>query len=268
MSVVDVRVDGARADVTLRRPDVLNAMNWDVFDGLVAATESIAGRGDVRVVVVSGEGRSFSSGIDTAALMQPPGGPEEMIARAQAGFRRLIALPVPTIAAVTGHALGAGMQLALACDLRVVARDASLGVLEARFGLVPDLGGTHRLPALVGAGMAKKLTWLAETFDGEAAHRMGLAEVVIDASELDDAVDDLVARIAAAPPMAIREVKRLIELGPRLDAQAAMDEEARAQTKIFGSADFAEALSAFAQKREPITRGHRPSPGRLGETSC
>src|SRR5207247_2138387 len=118
----------------------------------------VAGQPDVRVVVVSGKGRSFSSGLDTSSMLAPSdGAPDQMISRAQAGFRKIAALPMPTIAKVRGHALGAGLQLALACDIRVVAIDASLGILEGKYGLVPDLGGTQRLPRLVGPGGAAKL---------------------------------------------------------------------------------------------------------------
>ncbi|MGI8707764.1 MAG: enoyl-CoA hydratase/isomerase family protein [Actinomycetota bacterium] len=143
---VDLSIADGRADLTLQRSDVLNAMNWDVFDGLTSAIGSIADDPDVRVVVVAGEGRSFSSGIDTTTFGEVQENPSEMIRRAQAPFRALADLVVPTIASVRVHALGAGMQLALACDVRVVARDAQLGLLEGKFALIPDLGGPAGSP--------------------------------------------------------------------------------------------------------------------------
>ncbi|MEO8322997.1 MAG: enoyl-CoA hydratase/isomerase family protein, partial [Actinomycetota bacterium] len=124
MPAVEVTYSDHRADLVLKRPEVLNAMNWEVFEGLAAATDEIAARDDVRVVVVSGAGRSFCSGIDTASFGTLTGDPDQMIAVAQSGFRRLASLAMPTIARIHGHALGAGLQLALACDLRVVAGDA------------------------------------------------------------------------------------------------------------------------------------------------
>lgn len=223
-------------------------MNWDVFDGLAEAAERV-GASDARVLVVSGEGRSFSSGIDVNVVGAAASSPQDMIARAQAGFRALAALPFPTIAAVRGHALGAGLQLALACDLRVVARDASLGLLEHRFGIVPDLCGTHRLPALVGAGSAKKMIWLAERIDGAEAGRIGLAEVVVDADEVFATVDELAAGIAAAPPLAVQAVKRLVDAAPTRSLEQGMDGEAAAQVEMFASNDFGEAVSAFFEKR-------------------
>ena len=251
MSVVEVRRDGPRADLVLRRPDVLNAMSVEVFEGLATAADEVAGMSEVRVLVVSGEGRSFSSGIDTSTFGTAAGAPDETIARAQAGFRKIAALPIPTIAAVRGHALGAGLQLALACDLRVMARDASVGLLEARYGLVPDLGGTQQLPHLVGPGRAKKMIWLAERIDGEEAGRIGLAEIVVDETELDKAVDELAASLAAAPPLAVREAKRLVDLSLTTELQAGIDEEAKSQAQMLTSNDFSEAISAFIEKREP-----------------
>jgi enoyl-CoA hydratase/carnithine racemase len=253
---VEVSVAGGRADLLLRRPEVLNAMNWDVFDGLAAAADELAGHEDVRVVVIAGEGKSFSSGIDVTMFSDGvAGGPGEMIRRAQAGFRKLAALEMPVIAAVRGHALGAGLQLALVCDLRVVASDATLGILEQRFSLVPDLGGTQRLPALVGPGYAKQMVWLQERIDGGEAHRRGLAEIVCDLGELDAAVDYLAERLCESPPLAVRAVKRLMDGAGRVPFEQGMDEEAAAQAVMFGSADFGEAMSAFFEKRRPRYQG-------------
>ena len=252
---VRVSIDVHRADLVLDRAEVLNAMNWDVFDAIAAAVDEIASAEDVRVVVVSGEGRSFSSGIDTTTFGDLTGTPGERIARAQAGGRKLAALPIPTIAKVQGHALGAGLQLALMCDVRVVAEDASLGLLEGRYGIIPDLGGTQRLPSLVGPGWAKKMIWLAERIDGVTAGRIGLAEVVVAATELDAAVDDLAARIASAPPLATRHAKRLVELADTVPLSEGMDEEARSQMSMLASNDFGEAISAFIEKRDPDYTG-------------
>ena len=251
MAVVEVTTNGPRADLVLRRPEVLNAMSVEVFDGLAAAADEVAKMSDVRVVVVSGEGKSFSSGIDTSSFGTVSGDPDTQIARAQAGFRKIAALPVPTVASVRGHALGAGLQLALACDLRVMAQDASVGLLEARYGLVPDLGGTQQLPRLVGPGRAKKMIWLAERIDGDTAGEIGLAEVVVDAEALDDAVDALASALAAAPPLATRESKRLVDLSWTADLSQGMDQEASSQRRMLTSNDFAEAISAFIEKRVP-----------------
>ena len=254
MSVVEVRQHGSRVDIVLNRPDKLNAMDPEVFESLGAAADAAAGL-DPRVVVVRGEGRSFSAGIDTSSFGSVAGSPEEGIARAQAGFRKIAALPMPTIAAVQGHALGAGLQLALACDLRVCTKTSSLGLLEHRYGIVPDLGGTQRLPLLVGSGHAKKLIWLAERIDGVEAHRIGLAEVIADDDSLFDVVDDLAQRIADAPPLAVRAAKELVDLAGCVRNEAGMDAEARHQAGLLVSGDFVEAISAFLEGRSPTYKG-------------
>jgi enoyl-CoA hydratase len=248
---VNLEITHHRADLRLGRPEVLNALDWDAFGDLARVCDEVAARSDVRVLVVSGEGRSLSSGIDTSVFSAPRGSMEEMIEHAQAGFRKLAALEMPTIAAIKGHALGAGLQLALACDLRVAAHDASMGLLEHRFGILPDLGGTQRLPRLVGPGMAKKMIWTAERIDGREAERRGLVEVAVEPDELEATVDELAALIASAPPTAVRAVKQLVDLAGRVPLAEGMDEEGRAQLKCFDSPDFAEAITAFIEKRAP-----------------
>ena len=252
---VEVVTGGPVAEIVLRRPDVLNAMSFEVFDGLARAADEVGGSSDARVVLVRGEGRSFSSGIDVSSLGSGEMAPEAMIARAQAGFRKIAALEIPTVAAVQGHALGAGLQLALACDLRVVAEDASLGLLEARFGIIPDLCGTQRLPLLVGAGRATKMIWLAERIDGAEAGRIGLAEVVVASAAVEAEARALAERLAAAPPLAVRAVKALVDRAARVDLSEGMDGEAAAQAKALASADFGEGVSAFLSKRPAAFEG-------------
>ena len=255
MSAVEVRSEGTRADIVLRRPEKLNAMDFEVFDGLARAADEIAETEDVRVVVVSGEGRSFSAGIDTSSFGTISGSPEERVARAQAGFRKIAALPMPTVAAVQGHALGAGLQLALACDIRVMASDASVGLLEHRYGIVPDLGGTQRLPGLVGTGRAKKMIWLAERITGEEAGSIGLAEIVVEPEALTKTVDELAAAIATAPPLAVRAAKQLVDRAAYLELEDGFDAEAAQQFQLLVSNDFGEAIAAFMEQRPPTYKG-------------
>ena len=251
---VELTVEGSRADIVLNRPEVLNAMNFELFDALADAAAELREEPDVRVVVVSGEGRSFSSGIDTTTFGGPmPAG--DLIARAQAGIRNLISLSVPTIAKVRGHAYGAGFQVALACDLRVVAEDSKLGLFEARYGLIPDLGGTFAVTALAGPAVAKKMMWTAEQIDGAEAHRRGLAELAVPPDELDEAVEDLASKLAAAPPLVVQGIKSLVESARTSSFEQALDDVAVAQEKIMASEDFGEAISAFLQKRAPDFKG-------------
>lgn len=247
MPIIEMEIQGARADVVLNRPDVLNAMDFEVFDRLAGIAGELA-VSEARVVVFSGAGRSFSAGIDVSSLGSVAGTPAENIARAQAGFRKIAALPMPTLAKVHGHALGAGLQLALACDLRVVTTDATLGLLEANYGLIPDLGGSTRLPQLVGTGRAKAMIWLAEKIDGSRAGEIGLAEWVAAPDELDRVVDDLATRLARAPFTPTRRAKALVDGAPFLPYAEGMDREAEAQEACMTAPDFASNLMAGISK--------------------
>ncbi|HEU4480655.1 MAG TPA: enoyl-CoA hydratase/isomerase family protein [Actinomycetota bacterium] len=247
MDVVGVSIVGPRADVVLKRPEVLNAVNLEVFDGLAAAADEVAAS-DAKVVVVSGEGRSFCSGIDVSAIGAVTGAPPEMIARAQAGYRKLAALPMPTLAVVQGHALGAGLQLALACDVRIVASDARLGLLEANYGLIPDLGGSTRLPQIVGSGRAKKMIWLAEQIDGTEAERLGIAELAVPPGQLQERADAVAGRLAEGPTTVMREAKALADRAHLLDVAAGMDAEAEAQARCMSAPDFGEAMMKGIQR--------------------
>lgn len=250
MSKLLVSTEGPRADVILNRPEMLNAMDFDMFDLLAEAVDELAGLDELRVVVVSGSGRSFSSGIDVSSFGTISGGPAEMIARAQAGFRKLADLPVPTIAKLHGHALGAGLQVGLACDLRVVATDALLGLLETDYGLIPDLGGSTQLPRLIGTGRAKKMIWLGEQITGDEAAALGLAEAAVPPSELDDRVDELAAAISQRPAVPVREAKALVNFAWAGDIASGMDREADAQERCMTDPSFAAAMMEGLRNRK------------------
>ena len=220
----DVRVDrtGPVATVTLDRPDRLNAQTPRTWAALREAGRSLPG--DIRVVVVRGEGRAFSAGLDRAAFS--PDGPLAGLATApreraeasirgfQEAFGWLRRPDLVSVAAVQGHAIGAGFQLALACDLRVLADDALLCMAETTLGLVPDLGGTAPLVETVGYSRALEICLTGRRVGAGEALRLGLATVVVPRSELAAATDDLVAAVLAAPRDAAVETKALL-LGAR-----------------------------------------------------
>jgi enoyl-CoA hydratase/carnithine racemase len=215
-SEVTVDRDGPVATVTLRRPDVLNAQTPKLWDALREIPRRLTG--DVRVVVVRGEGRAFSAGLDLSVagtlvteLGALPGAEvAERIADAQAAFAWLRRPDLVTIAGVQGHAIGAGFQLALACDLRVLTDDAQLAMAEVTLGLVPDLGGTKRLVELVGYARALELCATGRRLDAAEARQLGLANLVVPAAELDAAVADLTAAVLAGDRDAVIEIKALL----------------------------------------------------------
>jgi enoyl-CoA hydratase/carnithine racemase len=229
--------------VTLDRPEQLNAQTPATWAALAAVGASLDD--DVRVVVVRGEGRAFSAGLDRRMFdfgADLPGGladlvrlPEEVarerIREAQAGFRWLRSPGIVSIAAVQGHAIGAGAQLALACDLRVFTDDAQLRVPEATLGLVPDLTGTSTLVELVGYSRALEMCLTGRAVGAAEARAIGLANLVVPAPELDGAVADLAGALLAPPVGAVRETAALIRSAVRNDPATQDAAERAAQVR-------------------------------------
>ncbi|MEU7880303.1 enoyl-CoA hydratase/isomerase family protein [Microbispora bryophytorum] len=231
-------VDGEIATVTLDRPDKRNAQTFATWSALARIGETLPEQ--VRVVVVRGEGPSFSAGIDLR-MFTPEGVPgqesfasaaaladtefEQRIAEAQKGFLWLRRPEIVSIAAVQGHAIGAGFQLALACDLRVVADDVKFCMKEPALGLVPDLTGTKPLADIVGVPRAIEMCLTARTVGAAEAVRLGLAEIAVPASELAQAVEDLAAALLGTDRAAAAATKRLLQAAPgrTLEEQAAAE---------------------------------------------
>jgi enoyl-CoA hydratase/carnithine racemase len=250
---VRYEVSGSVALVTIARPDVRNAMDMDVFDGLTEAGERAGGDRSVRAVVVVGEGANFSSGIDTSVFT---GGdiksPAEIdIARLQRSFTVYEQMLKPTIAAVAGPTFGAGIQLAIACDFRVAGADVELSVMETKWGIIPDLGGTQRLPRLIGLGRAKELAMTARRVGADEAMQIGLVNKVVPSGEHLSASLAWAAELAGGPPLALAAIKRLANSAFDSPVGPGLGREAAAQRRILASKDFVEAVTARMQKREP-----------------
>ena len=253
---VSYEVTDRVAHVTIERADKRNAMSLEVFDQLTERAAQVAADADVGAVVVSGRGGTFSSGIDVSVFgNQLEGGVDgEFIGRLQAAFTAYEELDVPTIAAVEGYCFGGGIQLAIACHLRMVAPSAQMSVMEARWGLVPDLGGTHRLPRLVGLGRATELTLTARKVDAEEAIAIGLAELTLPEDGAQEAAHEYAARLAAGPG-ALRRAPRLLRENLGRDRDAALAAEAATQEACIGGPDFREAVSAHLEGRSPTFEG-------------
>jgi enoyl-CoA hydratase/carnithine racemase len=263
---VKVDIQDGVADVRLVRADKMNALDNAMFEALVETGEELKGRAEVRAVVLSGEGRAFCAGLDMGNFQQMASGErrggerttEELTkGRTAAGANRAQQacyvwreLPVPVIAAVHGVAFGGGFQLALGADIRIVAPDVKLAVLEIKWGLVPDMAGIVLMRGLIRDDVARELTWSGRIFDGEEAVKMGLATRVSQ-DPLADALS-LAREIASKNPHAIRAGKRLLNLA-QSDAEIAKIflEETREQVALIGSTNQVEAVMANLQKREP-----------------
>jgi enoyl-CoA hydratase/carnithine racemase len=274
---VTVQIESGVADVRLNRPDKLNALDGDLILALVEAGARLSRDTAVRAVVLSGEGRAFSAGLDFSGFMAMAGGgrgtvdrgsPAEedsgsapgdigMIGRvdgrithlAQQAAHTWSEVPVPVIAAITGHCLGGGLQIALGADLRIVHPEASLSVLEIRWGLSPDMTGTATLPRLVGPDVAKELTWTGRMVSGEEAARIGLATRTSETPR-EDALA-LAAEIAARSPHAVRAVKRLLDQSGTVPLAQQYADERLEIGALVGTPDQVEAVAAYFERRPP-----------------
>jgi enoyl-CoA hydratase len=240
------------AHVVIERPEKRNAMDRAVLHGLAAHAAELADRRDVGAVVVSGRGDVFSAGLDLADLFTLTDGTLDAsaIAEVQAVMTAFEELDVPVIAAIEGACLGAGVQLALACHLRAVAPSASLAVLEPRWGLVPDLGATWRLPRLVGVGRATELSLTGRAVGAEEALRIGLAEVALPLDAPQDAAHAFAVRLASGPEV-LRHLPRLVRQASGASRTAALDAEAQLQLRMLAGGDVREAFRAAAEGRAP-----------------
>lgn len=261
--------------LTLNRPERLNAFSITMWREMRALGREIATDDSLRALVVIGAGRAFSSGIDTSVFTGGAEGDEGVdgieggddagsrhpdatvdgILRTQEAYSWLSDAAYPTIAAVRGYALGAGLQLALACDIRVFARGSQVGLLEHKYGILPDLGGTQRLPRVVGTGKAMEMIFTSARVDAEESHRIGLCERLVDDADLESEVDALARRIAAQPPLAVRGAKRAVRASAALSIADGLVLEAEQQAVCLRSDDMREAIAAFAEGRDPSYRG-------------
>ena len=244
--------DGVRT-LTLNRPERKNALNARLWVELADALRDLKRDRDVRAVLLTGAGGAFCSGADIA------GGddvhPRYKLDRLTDVALALHELAVPTIAKVTGVAVGAGWNLALGCDLVVATPESRFCQIFSKRGLSVDLGGSWLLPKLVGLQQAKRLVLLADMIDADEAHALGLVTWVKTTDEIDAFVDDLADRLASGPPFALAQSKALLNDGANVTLREALANEARAQPGNFATADSAEAYAAFAAKKDPEVTG-------------
>ncbi len=248
------RTDGI-VTVTLNRSEKRNAANNEMWAELLDTFREVASNPDDRVLVVTGAGGAFCSGADLTSLS---GMTESGLARMRRIHRTAAALhhlPKPTIAKVGGVAAGAGANLALGCDLVVASDEARFSEIFARRGLSVDFGGSWLLPRFVGLHKAKELALLAEVISADEARELGIVNKVVAAADLDAAVDDWARRLAAGPPVALSMTKTLLNNAFSVSMDEALEDEARCQAVNMGTADMAEAMQAFVEKRDPVFRG-------------
>lgn len=240
--------------VELNRPDRLNAFNEMMFRDVARIAEIASSDPEVRIVVFEGRGRAFSSGADLTELS---GGiteiddntMEQHIRAAQDVMDQVEAISQPTMAAIQGPAVGAGFQLALACDFRIAVKGIKMGLSDVKIGIIPALGATTRLPKLIGLAKTKELIMGGNLILSEDAYQMGLLTQLVEAEVLDESVYHLAKNLSRSAPLALSAAKQL------LNSEATLDRVATAQVKLFKSGDAREGIAAFLEKRKPVFKG-------------
>lgn len=249
---------GSIKKVIINREDRRNALDPETCQLLTDEFLKTRDEKDVRVLIVTGAGSSFCAGADlkwTPGEGNPLDDPEQRVWSFQNMIKVLFYLPLPTIAAIRGHAVGFGCSLALACDIRIAAEDAKMGVLFTKIGLMPDGGASYFMPRLVGLGKTMELFYTADVIDAEECLNIGLVNKVVPLSKFNDEVESLARRLSKGPPIAYKNLKDAILSGLSMDLNGALEKEVRGQVQCLKTSDFFEGVSAFFQKREPEFKG-------------
>ncbi|HEY3365845.1 MAG TPA: enoyl-CoA hydratase-related protein [Symbiobacteriaceae bacterium] len=250
-----LKVDGAIAEVQLNYPERHNALSRRLSEELLEAAQKLAVARDVRAVIVhGGAAKAFCSGADLKERAElDEAGVVAMVHLLREGVAAFARLPMPVIAAIHGSALGGGCELALACDLRIIAEGATIGLTEVSWSVIPGAGGCVRLPQLVGTAKARELIFTAARLTAPEALSIGLANRVVPEAELLPAARAMADRIAEMGPLAVRAAKRALNGALALDAGLAREWEE--YQSIIPTRDRLEGLQAFAEKRKPVFRG-------------
>jgi enoyl-CoA hydratase/carnithine racemase len=253
---VTAGVDGRIGHITLDRPPA-NSYDPGFLEELDAAIGAVVGGGALAAVVASASEKFFSAGADVKGFLQRDADANNaMVRRAHQVFDRFAAEDPIFVAQVAGHALGGGYEIALACDIRVAAEGSyRLGLPEATLGLLPGTGGTQRLPRLIGRGRALDLMLTGRAVTPDVGHELGMVDRLVPADELEATVGELAATLAAGAPLSLRAIKRSVHDGLDRPLAEGLQTELAELAPLFSSADAAEGMTAFTEKRRPIYEG-------------
>lgn len=247
------RKDGV-ATVTLNRPKKLNAFDGTMHEEMRAALDEAAADDEIRAVVLRGEGRGFSAGADLAQIIEGADGDPDLGAYLRETYSRLVtrlvSMEKPVIASLHGPVYGAGLGIALACDLRVAAGSAKFSVAFIKIGLMPDAGVSFFLPRIVGLGRAMEMSMLGDAVEAEEAHRIGLVNRLVSEEDLAAETEALARKLAALPTRALGKIKQSLYASFESDLESALEAEAEGQTFCGFTEDHKEGVAAFFEKRE------------------
>ncbi len=238
--------------VKMNRPDALNALNTETLQELEKAFAHLGESGDVKVIIITGEGKAFVAGADIAEMKDMSA--DEAKAFSQKGqkvFDLIARIDKPVIAAVNGFALGGGCELAMACDIRIASEKAKLGQPEVNLGIIPGFAGTQRLARLVGAAKAKELIFTGDLIDAQTAHSVGLVNQMVPAEKLMDVCMEIAKKIASKGPTAVKLAKKVIDEGIQVNLDDGTTLESDRFAECFAGGEAKEGMSAFLEKRKP-----------------
>lgn len=247
--------------ITLNRPEKRNAINLDMLDRLEQSLGDISRSDGVRVVLLRGAGKIFSSGLDLTTFMELPqrygqGWKNRMRTIThdlQSVVNRLERLELPVIALLQGYCLGLALEIALACDIRIASEECKMALPESRLGIIPDVGGTTRLTRLIGPARAKEMIFTGRQIEAKTAVQWGIVNHVVPEDELLTKAEELIAEMSLAAPLAVGMAKRVID--GFTDIERGLNLEGWAQSQLIDTKDFAEAVEAFMMKRPPEFKG-------------
>ena len=245
------------ATITLNRPEVLNAFSKEVEDEVLQALEDIKNDENIRVVILTGAGeKAFSTGADIKAMKGINAlKARELSLRGEKICTALENLEKPVIAAINGYALGGGLEVAMACDIRIASENARMGQTEINIGLIPGWGGTQRLTRLIGRTKAKELVFTGKMIDAKTAEQLGIVNMVVPADKFKETVRQFAAELAQKAPVALKVAKALINKGAEISLDAAIALEREGFGVVASTEDLQEGVSAFTEKRKPTFKG-------------
>jgi enoyl-CoA hydratase len=245
------------ATITINRPEKLNALNQETIQEISSTLDDAEKDENIRVVVITGAGdRAFSAGADINEMKgKTPIDLRRSCQRTKEMMNKVEDLEKPVIAAINGYALGGGLELAMACDLRIASEKARLGQPEINIGLIPGWGGTQRLPRFVGKAIAKEMIFTGKMIDAKTAERLGLVNAVVPADQLKAAVKKLAEELSSKPPIAVKLAKQLINNSIETNLRIGMMHESEAFGILSSTEDVKEGIAAFLEKRKPKFKG-------------
>ncbi len=257
--MIKFEVEDRVAVITLNRPQIMNAINAQMFAELKMALETVKNDPEMRAVLFTGEGTVFSSGLDVAEFQRLPdlttSGIKGLVRMLQDIFAEVENLEKPVLCAIQGLCFGAAMELCLTSDIRFAAEDAVFGLLEMKFGIIPDLGGIKKLTRLMGPGLTKELVFTGDTISAPEAYRVGMIEHLTPVGEAKEQAMVLAKRLADGPTLAIGLAKKVTNRSLDSTVEECFELDQLAQTICVRSEDFKEAVNAFMQKRKPEFKG-------------